>query len=81
MGTAGGGRNAVDPRFLSLFSIMSLVFPSDETLKYIYNSILAGHTKPFTEEIQRVVPLVVNMNLGLYKVDRTFLGLIELKKE
>lgn len=68
MGTAGGGRNIVDPRFLSLFSVLSLVFPSDETLKYIYNSILAGHTQAFTEDIRLVVPILVDINLKLYKV-------------
>ncbi|KAK3924935.1 Dynein heavy chain 10, axonemal [Frankliniella fusca] len=68
MGTAGGGRNAVDPRFLSLFAVLSLVFPSDETLKYIYNSILSGHTKSFSDEVRKVVPALVDINLGLYKV-------------
>ncbi|KAL4700985.1 hypothetical protein H8959_014989 [Pygathrix nigripes] len=44
MGKAGGGRNEVDPRFISLFSVFSMPFPSEESLHLIYSSILKGHT-------------------------------------
>lgn len=45
MGKAGGGRNEVDPRFLSLFSVFGIPFPSMESLHLIYSSIIKGHTK------------------------------------
>lgn len=45
MGKAGGGRNEVDPRFVSLFSVFSIPFPSVESLHLIYSSIIKGHTK------------------------------------
>lgn len=45
MGKAGGGRNEVDTRFTSLFSIFSIPFPAMESLHHIYSSILKGHTK------------------------------------
>ena len=45
MGEAGGGRNQVDPRFLSLFSVFNIPFPQEEALQLIYASILRGHTK------------------------------------
>lgn len=45
MGKAGGGRNEVDPRFISLFSVFSSPFPSVESLRLIYASILKGHAK------------------------------------
>lgn len=45
MGKAGGGRNEVDPRFMSLFSVFSIPFPSLESLHLIYASILKGHTR------------------------------------
>lgn len=45
MGKAGGGRNEVDPRFLSLFSVFNVSFPKVEALHLIYASILKGHTK------------------------------------
>lgn len=44
MGKAGGGRNEVDPRFVSLFSVFGIPFPSVESLHLIYSSIIKGHT-------------------------------------
>lgn len=44
MGKAGGGRNEVDPRFISLFSVFNIPFPSMESLHLIYSSIIKGHT-------------------------------------
>lgn len=44
MGKAGGGRNEVDPRFISLFGVFNILFPSEESLHLIYSSILKGHT-------------------------------------
>ncbi len=37
----------VDPRLLSLFTTFNLVFPSQENLQRIYNSILGNHLKKF----------------------------------
>ena len=42
MGKPGGGRNDVDPRFISLFSVFNMTFPSEASLHHIYNSILTG---------------------------------------
>lgn len=51
---AGGGRNEVDPRFVSLFCAFNVTFPSSESLFKIYSSILAGHLKPFTSGMYNV---------------------------
>lgn len=45
MGKAGGGRNEVDPRFISLFSVFSIPFPAVESLHLIYASIIKGHCR------------------------------------
>lgn len=45
MGKAGGGRNEVDTRFVSLFSTFSIPFPATESLHLIYASIIKGHTR------------------------------------
>ncbi|KAM9858629.1 dynein axonemal heavy chain 10 [Aulostomus maculatus] len=66
MGRAGGGRNEVDPRFLSLFSVFGISFPSVESLHLIYASILKGHTEPFEESIQKVCDKVTYCTLELY---------------
>ncbi|CAJ1068269.1 LOW QUALITY PROTEIN: dynein heavy chain 10%2C axonemal [Xyrichtys novacula] len=66
MGKAGGGRNEVDPRFVSLFSVFSIPFPSVESLHLIYASILKGHTRTFEDAIQNVCDTVTSCTLELY---------------
>uniref|UniRef100_A0A1I8GN74 Dynein heavy chain 10, axonemal n=1 Tax=Macrostomum lignano TaxID=282301 RepID=A0A1I8GN74_9PLAT len=66
MGKPGGGRNDVDPRFISLFTVFNVTFPAEESLFSIYNSILAGHTAQFSDEIREMVPNIVNMTMSLY---------------
>lgn len=44
MGKTGGGRNKVDPRLLSLFSVFNIPPPAAESVHLIYASIIKGHT-------------------------------------
>ncbi|XP_058137242.1 dynein axonemal heavy chain 10 [Dasypus novemcinctus] len=67
MGKAGGGRNEVDPRFISLFNVFNIPFPSDESLHLIYSSILKGHTSVFHESIMAVTDKLTDCTLVLYK--------------
>ncbi len=39
----GGGTNNVDPRYLSLYVTISILFPLSSNIEKIYNSILNGH--------------------------------------
>ncbi|XP_051831868.1 dynein axonemal heavy chain 10 [Antechinus flavipes] len=68
MGKAGGGRNEVDPRFISLFNVFNVPFPSEESLHLIYSSILKGHTKVFTDAIADVSDLMTACTLQLYQM-------------
>jgi dynein heavy chain len=68
MGCAGGGRNEVDPRFISMFSVYNLIFPNDDTLTHIYRSILRGHLDIFADELRSVADVLVKMTLNLFKV-------------
>jgi len=43
MGPPGGARNAVDPRFISLFSVFEIQTPSNDNLHAIYQTILGRH--------------------------------------
>lgn len=43
MGPPGGARNAVDPRFISLFSVFEVETPSADNLRAIFGAILGGH--------------------------------------
>ena len=67
MGKPGGGRNEVDPRFLSLFSIFTLTFPEMKSLFHIYNSMLSGHFASFKEDIRDAASTITNMTLEMYK--------------
>ncbi|XP_055020703.1 dynein axonemal heavy chain 10 [Boleophthalmus pectinirostris] len=66
MGKAGGGRNEVDPRFISLFSVFSIPFPAMESLHLIYASVLKGHTEMFEEVVQKACDTVTMCTLELY---------------
>ncbi|KAJ8924399.1 hypothetical protein NQ315_007195, partial [Exocentrus adspersus] len=67
MGVAGGGRNEVDPRFMSMFTVINLVFPTLSTLNHIYTSILSGHLTGFEPEVQ-IAPVLMSMTLNLYNI-------------
>ncbi|XP_061762564.1 dynein axonemal heavy chain 10-like [Nerophis ophidion] len=66
MGKAGGGRNEVDTRFVSLFNVFSIPFPEVEALNLIYCSIIKGHTKNFEDVVQKVCDKVTFCTLELY---------------
>ncbi|KAK9522770.1 hypothetical protein VZT92_019216 [Zoarces viviparus] len=66
MGKAGGGRNEVDPRFISIFSVFSVPFPAVDSLHLIYASIIKGHTTAFEDAIQKVCDKVTCCTLELY---------------
>lgn len=68
MGEPGGGRNEVDPRFISMFSVYNVTFPSSETLDYIYTNILSGHLQTFPKEVQTIEKGLVQLTLELYEV-------------
>ncbi|KFZ50352.1 Dynein heavy chain 10, axonemal, partial [Antrostomus carolinensis] len=68
MGKAGGGRNEVDPRFISLFSVFNIPFPSEQSLNLIYASILKGHTEMFNESISDISDKITVCTLELYKM-------------
>lgn len=67
MGRAGGGRNEVDPRFISMFSVFNIQFPSDDAVTRIYVSILRGHLSIFPAEFSEVADALVNMTISLFK--------------
>ncbi|XP_028981786.1 dynein heavy chain 10, axonemal [Diachasma alloeum] len=71
MGKTGGGRNEVDPRFISMFAVYNVTLPSEETLNYIYTSILSGHLQIFPEEVQGIAVTLVELTHDLYKIVTT----------
>lgn len=65
MGKAGGGRNEVDSRFVSLFSVFSIPFPSVESLQLIYASIIKGHTKVSVAYPHRSILVQISTTLAV----------------
>lgn len=63
MGTPGGGRNEIDPRFASLFAVFNIAFPKDTSLKRIYSSIIQGYTAQFSDDIKGIGMTIMNMTL------------------
>ena len=63
----GGGINSVDPRFLTNFSVFTLLPPPIENLERIFNSILKAHVAAFPEEILSLVQKITQGTLKLYK--------------
>ena len=57
----------VDSRYLSLFTVFNMTFPSDEALTHIFAQILQGHCQPFNKDVQGTVPKLVQMTMDLYK--------------
>lgn len=68
MGVAGGGRNEVDTRFISQFSVFNVHFPHDSTVQHIYSSILRGHVQEYDPQIKDIADTLIEMTLRLFKV-------------
>ena len=78
MSCAGGGKNDVDSRFISKFSVFNLIFPNEGTLKLIYNSILKGHLSIFNADLLTVAETLVSVTLKLFKVSLSQLNVLVL---
>ncbi|XP_066582837.1 dynein axonemal heavy chain 10 [Prorops nasuta] len=69
MGEPGTGRNEVDPRFVSLFSVYNVSTLSIPSLQTIYASILRGHlsTSSFPTQVQDIASKIISLTLKLYQ--------------
>ena len=66
MGPPGGGRNDVDPRFLTLFSVFNLTRPSETVLQSIYGSIITHFAEPFEDDVRSVAADLTSVTLSIY---------------
>lgn len=66
MGSPGGGRSEIDPRFAALFAVFNITFPKEASLLRIYSCILEGHCSVFSEEIQESVTKITPVTLKLF---------------
>jgi dynein heavy chain len=68
MGPPGGGRNSVDPRFISLFNVFNLTAPRPDVLMKIYGSILTKFLEPFSESVKETASKLTEATLKLFSV-------------
>ena len=66
MGPPGGARNAVDPRFISLFNVFEIQFPSKDNLHTIFHSILIGHVAALSEDVRGISSAITDVTLEVY---------------
>jgi dynein heavy chain len=69
MAPPGGGNANVDPRFLSLFTVFTLLPPTEDTVKKIYCEILEKHlvARDYEEDVIKGVPLkIADATIRLY---------------
>ena len=62
----GGGRKPADSRFMSLYCIFNITFPSPDSLKHIFKSILSKHLESFPDEIIGVTETITDITLKLH---------------
>lgn len=68
MGPPGGSRNHVDPRFISLFNVIEMQFPTSENLTAIFDTMLKQHcTIGLGEDTQSAIDAITPMTLSLYE--------------
>lgn len=66
MGPPGGARNNLDPRFVSLFNVFEIQFPTNENVSAIYDTILKSIVSNLSEEIQDSAAVITEKTLELY---------------
>jgi len=66
MGPPGGARSTVDPRFISMFSVFNIPFPSDTSLTMIFSSMLKHHLQAFNQTVQAAGGKLTELTLVLY---------------
>ncbi|ORX87336.1 hypothetical protein BCR32DRAFT_215454 [Anaeromyces robustus] len=62
----GGGRNAVTPRLIRYFNLLSLPNQSELSLNKIFKSILEGFLKDFSSEINGVCDAIIHSAIEIY---------------
>ena len=66
----GGGNNAVDPRFMTLFNCINITFPSKSAQETIYTSILINHlvSRDYPEDLySEVAPKISKATIQIYE--------------
>ncbi|UYV84115.1 DNAH10 [Cordylochernes scorpioides] len=63
----GGGRNYVNPRFISHLCVFNATIPHEKTIHYIYSSIIDGHLNSFEGDLKSHASILTTMTIKLYQ--------------
>ncbi|GMH67856.1 hypothetical protein TrLO_g3024 [Triparma laevis f. longispina] len=66
MGPPGGGRNPVDPRFISRFNVFNVAEPDVNVLKGIFSNIINTRVTEFNDGIKGVASKLTDVSLDLF---------------
>ena len=75
----GGGYHSLNPRFLALFNVFEVEFPSHRNIQRIYDSLLLHHLKPFPTELKEIGMQITLATIGVYQQVKTRLPRTPLK--
>lgn len=68
MGTPGGGKSFITPRFQRHFNIIAFANFDDNALKSIFSNILKWHFRigGFSQEVSGMIQNIVNASIKIY---------------
>lgn len=68
MGTPGGGKSFITPRFQRHFNIIAFANFDDNTMKTIFSSILKWHFRVgnFSNEVESMINTIIIASLKVY---------------
>jgi dynein heavy chain len=67
LGPPGGGRTHITPRIIRHFNVIAYTEMSDETISYIFNSIVSFFLRNFNEEVREILPVIVSTVIEIYE--------------
>jgi dynein heavy chain len=62
----GGGRNEVTPRFVRHFNVMNVPAASPASMTLVFNSILTGFLRKFTDDVKSTTAAVVKSTVEVF---------------
>jgi dynein heavy chain, axonemal len=66
MGPPGGGRNPLTARMVRHFNVINYTPMDDESMRIIFETILANFVTPFPDPVKALVPAIVSATIGVY---------------
>ena len=67
MGHPGGGRTVISPRLQSRFNVLNMCFPSDNTIKRIFGTMLSQKLADFNEDVKPDGEKLTQATIELYQ--------------